>query len=55
MRCAIAAAVDWHSPVRSALAVVFLLVMPGWALAELLEITDLVHLLTIAVSARSGG
>ena len=49
--CAVAVDVDWHSPVRTVLALGFLLFVPGLALAELLQIRDHVQRLTIATAA----
>jgi uncharacterized membrane protein len=49
--CAVAVDVDWHSPVRTVLALSFLLFVPGLAFAELLEIRDQVYRLTIATAA----
>ena len=48
--CAIAIDVDWHSPVRTVVALGFLLFVPGLALAELLEIRDHVQRITIATA-----
>lgn len=49
--CIIAVTTGWASPVRVVLALGFLLLCPGLALAELLEIRDLPQRLTIAVGA----
>jgi uncharacterized membrane protein len=49
--CAITVAAGWHSPVRVVLAIVFLLIIPGLSIAELLEVDDVVYRLTIATGA----
>lgn len=52
--CALAVAVDWHSPLRTVLAIGFLLFAPGLALAELLEIREHLYRLTIATGTSLG-
>ncbi len=47
--CAITVATGWHSPVRVTLAIIFLLLIPGLSVAELLEVDDLVLRLTVAI------
>lgn len=47
----VAIAADWQSPLRVALAVGFLLFVPGLAIAELLEIDDPMRRLAIAPAA----
>jgi len=49
--CLSAVATGWASPVRVALALGFLLLCPGLALAEVLEIRDLAQRLAIAIAA----
>jgi hypothetical protein len=49
--CAVMFAVGWSSPIRIALAVGFLLVGPGLAIAELLEIHDVALRVAIATGA----
>lgn len=48
--CSLAASTGWHSPVRVVLAVVFLLFVPGWAVADLLAVADILYGVIIAVS-----
>jgi uncharacterized membrane protein len=48
--CAVAIAVDWHSPARTVIALGFLLFVPGLAFAELLEIRDHVQRIAIATA-----
>jgi len=38
--CAALVASDWHSPLRSVLAVAFLMLAPGWSIAELVSIVS---------------
>ncbi len=45
---AIVVATGWHSPVRTVLAICFLLFAPGFAVVELLQIDDLAYRLTVA-------
>ncbi|HEV2786735.1 MAG TPA: hypothetical protein VGV67_10130 [Solirubrobacteraceae bacterium] len=47
----VAVTTDWDSPIRVALTLAFLLVGPGLALGELLEIEDPVRLLAVAIGA----
>lgn len=49
--CIAGVASGWESPVRVVLALGFLLLCPGLALAELLEIRDLAQRLAIAIAA----
>jgi uncharacterized membrane protein len=49
--CTVAVVTGWASPVRAALAVIFLLFCPGLALAEVLEIHDLGQRIAIATGA----
>lgn len=44
-------AIDWDSPVRTVLALGFMLFVPGLALAELLEISDPVQRVAFAIGA----
>ncbi|MDQ6778823.1 MAG: DUF1616 domain-containing protein [Actinomycetota bacterium] len=45
---AITVATGWHSPVRTMLAICFLLFVPGSAVVELLQIDDVAYRLTVA-------
>ncbi len=47
--CAITVATGWHSPVRTTLAIIFLLLIPGLSVAELLEVDDIVFRLTVGI------
>ena len=47
----LAVATDWQSPLRAALVLVFLLVVPGLALGELVEIDDPIRRLALAIGA----
>jgi hypothetical protein len=49
--CAATVATGWHSPVRVALAIGFLLFGPGLALAELLDVRDPFTRLAVATGA----
>ena len=49
--CAVAVAAGWQSPIRVALAIAFLLVIPGLSITELLEVDDVVYRITIATGA----
>lgn len=46
--CAITVGVGWDSPVRTVLAIAFLMLVPGLAIVELLGISDLALRLTVA-------
>jgi hypothetical protein len=50
----LAVALDWRSPLRTVLALGFLLFVPGLALAELLVIREPVQRLAIATGASLG-
>ncbi len=44
-------AADWHSPIRTAITLAFLLFVPGTALAELLDVGDALQRIAIAPAA----
>ena len=44
-------AAGWHSPVRTGIALAFLLLAPGWALTDLLAVRDPLRQLALATSA----
>jgi hypothetical protein len=49
--CTLAVVTGWTSPVRVVFSLGFLILAPGLALAELLELSDLAQRLTIAIGA----
>ena len=49
--CWLLVLVDWHSPVRGATALAFLLFGPGLVLADVLEIRDPAMRITVAFAA----
>jgi uncharacterized membrane protein len=51
--CVASAAAGWHSPLRTVVALVFLLVVPGWAVGELLGLASEPLYLLIAAIALS--
>jgi hypothetical protein len=52
--CAVSVETGWQSPIRTVLALAYLLLGPGLALAELLEIRDPAQRLMIASAASLG-
>jgi uncharacterized membrane protein len=49
--CAAVVAAGWHSPVRVVVAIAFVLIVPGLAAAELLDIHELMQKLSVATAA----